>query len=64
MPRAWYWPHPQIENGESRPDWNPIVRCQNVRSASQSDGSRRRIENASTVATANPSAKRSSRRRS
>ena len=31
------------------------MRSQNVRSASQSEGSSRRIENASTVATANPS---------
>ena len=53
MPRAWYCPQPQIENGESRPDWNPSVRSQNVRIASQSDGSSRRIEKASTVAAAN-----------
>ena len=47
-PRAWYWPQPQIENGELRPAWNPIVRSQNVRSASHSDGSSRRIANAAT----------------
>ena len=64
IPRAWYWPQPQIEKGESRPDWNPIVRSQNVRAASHSDGSSRRIENASAVATTNAAAKRSTRRSS
>ena len=35
MPRAWYCPQSQSENGESRPTWNPSVRSQNVRTALQ-----------------------------
>ena len=31
MPPAWYWPQPQIENGESRPTCQPKVRSQNTR---------------------------------
>ena len=58
MPRAWYCPQSQIENGESRSNWNPTVRSQNVRSASRSDGSRRRMENASAVAPTNAATNR------
>ena len=36
-------PSPRSRTARSRPDWNPIVRSQNVRSASQSDGSSSRI---------------------
>ena len=58
IPAAWYWPHPQTENGESRPSWKPSVRFQNVSNAVQSEGSRRRIENASAVVTPKAAAKR------
>ena len=64
MPRAWYWPQPQIENGESRADWYSIVRSQNVRTAPQSDGSSTRIAKASTVATPKPARNRAARRSS
>ena len=47
IPRAWYCPQPQIENGDSRSSWKAIVRSQNVRSASPRSGSSRRTENAS-----------------
>ena len=34
MPRAWYCPQSQSENGDSRPSCQPNVRSQNVRAAS------------------------------
>src|SRR5690242_14635270 len=56
IPAAWYWPQPQIENGESRPTCQPKVRSQKTRAACAGFGSRSRIENAAAVATAKPPA--------
>ena len=58
IPRASYGPQPQIENGDGRSIWKPTVRSQNVSIASRSEGSRRRIEKAASVASAKPSVKR------
>ena len=38
MPRAWYCPQSQIENGDSRSSWKPSVRSENVRTASSEPG--------------------------
>src|SRR5205814_3302551 len=54
MPLAWYWRQSQIENGDSRLICQAIVRSQKTRRACPTLGSSSTIENAASVATANP----------
>ena len=49
-PAAWYWPQPQIENGDSRSSCQPKVRSPNTRAACSGSGSSSRTENAASVA--------------
>ena len=57
IPLAWYWPQPQIENGDSRPSCQPSVRFQKMRAASIRLGSSSRIAKDANVAAAKPATK-------
>src|SRR5690349_4152514 len=56
---AWYCRQSQMENGDSRSSCHDTVRSQNVDAACSGFGSRKRTENATSVASAKPATNRS-----
>src|SRR4051812_18560895 len=62
IPRAWYCPQSQSENGECRSNWETNVRSQKSRSACEGLGSSSSTQKAASVVARNAPAKTSSGR--